>query len=131
MKTKDIVARERCQNQLSPLQWRQLDLFPLANKRQKSHKRQSPHQSPHLQIASVPVNERIDPKEVRYVLIILPHGIRACGGQFTGDEAYEIARLVKGWDWTLDPNGRPYCLAQLEALLNRICKRSSVEGGEG
>lgn len=124
----ELKPEERSRKSGKARSAQQLNLFPLTNKRQKSH------QSPYLQIASVPIDERIDPKEVRYILIVLPHGIRACGGQFTGDEAYEIARLVKGWDWTLDPNGRPYCLGQLEALLDRICKRSSARlervGGE-
>lgn len=117
--------------QKSPPKWRQLELFPLPQKRRNSHKRQSPHQSPYLQIASVPVNERIDPKEVRYILIILPHGIRAAAGQYTAQEAHAIAKAVKSWDWSVDENQRPFCLPALEAMLDSICKYSALKGGEG
>lgn len=107
----------------------------VANKCQKSHKRQSPQAkeevSAYLQIASLPIKERIDPKELRYVLLILPHGIRACGGQFSAEEAHAIAQKTKGWSWNLDADGRLQYLAQLEALLDRICKRSARKGGEG
>jgi hypothetical protein len=81
--------------------------------------------SPYLQIKSVPVDERVDPKEIRYALGIYPHAVRACGGQFTGDEAHQIAKATKGWDWQLDENNHPYCLSQLEALLDSIIKRSA------
>jgi len=84
--------------------------------------------SPYLQIKSIPVDERVDPKEIRYALGIYPHAVRACGGQFTGDEAHQIAKATKGWDWVLDENNRPYCLPQLEALIDSIIKRSA--GGE-
>ena len=127
---RDIVARKSQQNQYPPPQRRQSELFTLTNKRQKSHKRQSPHQSPYLQIASVPIKERIDPKEVRYVLIILPHNIRAAAGQYTAQEAHAIANATKGWDWSLDENQRPFCLPALEALLDSICKHSAFKGGE-
>jgi hypothetical protein len=121
----------------------------LANKRQKPHKRQSPHQlpskqlnlweplqakeeeSPYLQITSVPVNARINPNEVRYILVILPHGIRAAAGQYTAEEAHAIAQKTKGWSWNLDADGRLQCLSQLEALLDTICKHSfEKERGE-
>jgi hypothetical protein len=85
--------------------------------------------SPYLQIASVRAEERINPKENRYVLMIQPQGVRVCGGQYTADEVYEIARLTKKWDWTLNENNRPHCLPRLEALLDAIIKRSSQQGG--
>lgn len=81
--------------------------------------------SPYLQIKSVPVEERVNPKEIRYALWIYPHAVRACGGQFTGDEAHQIAKATKGWDWQLDENNHLYCLSQLEALLDSIIKRSA------
>jgi len=84
--------------------------------------------SPYLQIKSVPVRERVNPKEIRYTLWIYPHAVRACGGQFTGHEAHQIAKATKGWNWLLDENNRLYCLPQLEALINSIIKRSV--GGE-
>jgi hypothetical protein len=84
--------------------------------------------SPHLQIKSVAACERIDPKEIRYALWIYPHAVRACGGQYSADEAHKICKAVKGWDWVLDENNRPYCLPQLEALIDSIIKRSA--GGE-
>jgi len=83
----------------------------------------------YLQIASVPAEERINPKENRYVLLIQPQGIRACGGQFTADEAHQIAKATKGWDWALDGNNRPYCLPALESLLDSIIERVN-QGGE-
>jgi hypothetical protein len=86
--------------------------------------------SPYLQIASVPIAERIDPKQNRYVLLILPQRVRAAGAQLTADEAHEVALTTKGWDWSLDKNGRLRCLARLEALLDSICQRSFKEGGE-
>jgi hypothetical protein len=85
-------------------------------------------ESPYLQIKSVPVDERVDPKEIRYALWIYPHLVRACGGQFTAEEAHEIAKATKGWDWQLDENNRLYCLPQLEALIDSIIKCSP--GGE-
>ncbi len=93
---------------------------------------QKPETAPYLQIESVPVAQRIDPKENRYILVIQPQGIWASGGQFTSGEAHEITKAVKGWDWISDPDGRLYCLPQLEALLDRICQRSALTqpGGE-
>jgi hypothetical protein len=85
--------------------------------------------SQYLQIASAPLAERIDPKENRYILLILPERVRATAGQYSANEAFEIARLTKGWNWSLDENGRLRCLARLEELLDAICKRS-FEGGE-
>jgi hypothetical protein len=86
-----------------------------------------PHEGTlYLQIQSVQIPERVDPERNSYVLVVQPVGVRACGGQFTADEAYEIARLTKGWDWRLDPDDKPRCLGRLEALLERICKRSSL-----
>ncbi len=92
---------------------------------------QTKTEAPYLQIQSVPVNERVSRKEPRYVLVILPHGIRACGGQFTAEEAHAITQKTKGWDWSLDANNRPRCLPALEHLLDRICHASSQCGGEG
>ena len=86
--------------------------------------------SPYLQIASVPIAERINPKENRYILLILPQRIRATPGQYTGDEAHQIAKATKGWDWSLDKNGRLRCLTRLEAVLDVICQRSFKEGGK-
>ncbi len=90
---------------------------------------QKPRVSPQLQIASVPLVERINSKENRYILLVQPQGIRACDGQFTADEAYQIAKLTKRWDWSLDGNNRLYCLAALEQLLDSIIKQSS-QGSE-
>jgi hypothetical protein len=88
-----------------------------------------PHKTtPYLQITSVPISERIIPSENRYILLIQPHGVRATGGQFKADEAYEIAKATRGWDWSLDRNGRPRCLSRLEELLDRICKDAFKEG---
>jgi hypothetical protein len=86
--------------------------------------------APFLQIASVPVAERVVLTEHRYVLLIQPLGIRACGGQYSAEEAHQIAKATKGWDWSLDKNGRLRCLTRLEGLLDSICKRSSQKGGE-
>jgi hypothetical protein len=85
--------------------------------------------SPYLQVTSVPLAERIDPKENRYMLLILPAGVRAAGAQLTADEAHEVAKATKGWNWSLDKNGRLRCLARLEGLLDSICKPSFKEGG--
>jgi|GEM_PF-3387667 hypothetical protein len=79
----------------------------------------------YLQIKSVPVSERIDPKEIRYELRIYPDAVRACGGQYSADEAHKICQAVKGWHWGLDENNRPYCLPRLEALIDNIIKRSA------
>jgi hypothetical protein len=87
--------------------------------------------SPYLQIASAPLAERINPKENRYILLILPANVRATAGQYTSNEAFEIARLTKGWDWRLDERDRPKCLPRLEQLLDQICKKSTAKGGEG
>ncbi|HEY9607654.1 MAG TPA: hypothetical protein V6C85_39075 [Allocoleopsis sp.] len=86
--------------------------------------------SPSIEIASISLEEQIDPSEPRYCLIIQPQGLRACGGQFTAKEVGEIEKAgIKSWDWSLSPAGRPNCLPKLEALLERICDRSE-EGGE-
>lgn len=79
--------------------------------------------TPYLQIASAPLAERVNQKENRYILLIQPQGIRACGGQYTADEIHEIAQLTKGWDWELDKNSRPHCLPRLETLLDAIINR--------
>ena len=94
------------------------------------HPIQQPGQKPFLQIASVPLQERVNPKEHRYCLIIQPIGVRACGGQFTSDEAYRIGKATKRWDWSLDAFNRPRCLPDLEALIDDICKQSAANGGE-
>jgi hypothetical protein len=86
--------------------------------------------SPYLQIAAAPIAERINPKENRYVLLIQPLGLRATAGQFSAEEAHQIAKATKGWDWSLDKNGRLRCLTRLEAVLDVICKRSFFEGGD-
>lgn len=91
---------------------------------------QKPETTPYLQIASIPVDERVNPFEHRYCLVILPYGVRACGGQFTADEAHQIAQAMKQWDWSLDEAGRLRCLPALEGLVDSICKRSSQKGGE-
>jgi hypothetical protein len=84
-----------------------------------------------LQIASVPVGERLNPKENRYILVVQPHGVRAAAGQYTAEEAYEIARLTKNWDWSLDANNRPEVLSALEILLDQLCRPSSPwKGGK-
>jgi hypothetical protein len=80
--------------------------------------------APYLQIRSIAVEERVNPKEIRDALWIYPHAVRACGGQYSADEAHKICRAVKSWDWVLDENNRPYCLPQLEALIDSIIKRS-------
>ena len=85
--------------------------------------------SPFLQIASVPLRERIVSTEHRYQLLIQPHSIRACGGQFTAEEAHEIAKATKGWDWRLDERDRPNCLPRLEQLLNQILRNQIKAGG--
>lgn len=94
------------------------------------HPIHSPEQKPFLQIESVPRQERVNPKEHRYCLIIQPIGVRACGGQFTSDEAYRIGKATKRWDWSLDAFNRPRCLPDLEALIDDICKQSAANGGE-
>jgi hypothetical protein len=89
--------------------------------------------SPFLQITSVPLVERVVATGHRYQLLIQPHGVRACGGQFTAEEAHQIALATRGWDWRLDEHSRPKCLGRLEQLLDRICKKSAaitIKGGE-
>jgi hypothetical protein len=105
-----------------PTQQLCLDLAPSPREIQEA--------SPFLQISSVPLRERIVLTEHRYQLMIQPLGIRATSGQYTADEAYEIAKATKGWDWELDEHNRPRCLPRLEQLLDRICKKSAVKGGE-
>jgi hypothetical protein len=79
-----------------------------------------PDQKPFLQIASVPLQERVNPREHRYCLVIQPLGVRACGGQFTAEEAHEISKSTRGWDCS---NSQ----VALERLADGICKRSSVK----
>jgi hypothetical protein len=105
----------------------QLDFISKKAKTDSTEKKEPKSQ---LQITSVPVAERIDPKENRYILVIRPQGIRAAAGQYTAAEAHEIARLTKKWDWTLDASNRPQCLPALEALLTSIVKRSTSQGVE-
>jgi hypothetical protein len=81
---------------------------------------------PYLQIQGVPIPERVDPARLSYILVIQPIGVRACGGQYSAEEAHEIARLTKSWDWRPDSDGRPRCLGRLEVLLDGICKRSGL-----
>ncbi len=85
--------------------------------------------TPFLQIKSVPIAERIDPRENRYILLIQPHGLRAAGVQLTSDEAYQVGQQTKRWDWSFNADGRLRCESRLEALLDRICKHS-FQGGE-
>lgn len=94
----------------------------------KAQRKPEAEASPYLQIKSVPVEERVNPKEIRYALWIYPHAVRACGGQYSADEVHRICQAVKSWDWELDENNHPYCLPQLEELINSIIKRSV--GGE-
>lgn len=86
---------------------------------------------PCLQIASVPEGERVDRRQNSYVLVVQPHNIRACGGQYTADEAHEIAKATRGWDFSLDENQRLKCLPQLERLLDGIIKRTHQQGQKG
>lgn len=83
----------------------------------------------YLQIQSVPIAERVDPERNSYILVLQPVGIRAAAGQYSPAEMDEIAKATRGWDWSLDKDGKPQCLQRLEALLNQICKRSA-KGGE-
>lgn len=83
--------------------------------------------SPYLQIQSVPIAERINPREPHYTLMISPQGVRACAGQFSAQEAHTIAKLTRGWNWVFDENGRLRCLPALEALLDDICNRSTAK----
>lgn len=96
----------------------QLELFRLFFTAPKEHRA-----TPYLQIASAPLAERVNQEQNRYILLIQPQGIRACGGQYTADEVHAIAKLTKGWDWELDENSRPHCLGRLEALLDAIINR--------
>ena len=84
--------------------------------------------APYLQIESTPLKERIDPSRHTYILIILPQGVRAAGGEYSAEEAYEIAQATKGWDWSLNSEGRPVCLGRLEALLDNIIRRLAKQG---
>lgn len=103
------------------------EFYPQEGISQAKKKEFYPHEGiPYLQIQSVPLTERVDPTRHSYVLVVQPVGVRACGGQYSASEAHEIAKLTKGWDWTLDPDDKPRCLPRLEALLDRICKRSSL-----
>ena len=88
------------------------------------HPIQSPEQKPFLQSESVPLQDRVNPKEIRYALWIYPQGIRACGGQFTAEEAHEISKSTRGWDCS---NSQ----VALERLATGICKRSSVKKAGG
>lgn len=103
------------------------EFYPQEGISQAKKKEFYPHEdTPFLQIQSVPITQRVDPERHSYVLVVQPIGVRACGGQYSASEAHEIAKLTKGWDWTLDPDDKPRCLPRLEALLDRICKRSSL-----
>lgn len=99
-----------------------------SERREKNFKEES---TSYLQIQSVPITQRVDPERNSYVLVVQPVGVRACGGQYSADEAHKIAKATCGWDWTLDSDGRPRCLPRLEVLLDRICKRVVLNGGEG
>lgn len=112
-------------------QYERRKALPRATQLSLWHSQQKSETAPYLQITSIPVNERINPKENRYILVIQPHGIRAAGGQFSCTEAYAIGQAVKGWDWNLDEAGRLRCLPALEALLDSICKNSYRKRGEG
>ena len=103
---------------------------PSAKFAQKSKSIREP--AAYLQIVSVSVAERIavDPKENRYILLIQPYNVRACAGQYSAAEVYEIVRAARGWDWHLDERHRPRCLPALEKLIDSIIKRFAVRGGE-
>jgi len=75
-----------------------------------------------LQVTSVPITERLNPKENRFILLIQPQGVRATGGQYTAQEAHQIAKFTKSWDWSLNDTGKPGCLPALEVLLDQLCK---------
>jgi hypothetical protein len=34
--------------------------------------------------------------------------------------------MTKGWDFSLDEDGAPKCLEELEALLDSICKKGGA-----
>lgn len=101
------------------------------NRRKKKQLLEPSEIRPCLQIESVPEGERVDPKQNSYVLVVQPHNIRACGGQYTADEAYQIAKATRNWDFSLDENQRPRCLPQLVRLLDGIIKRTHQQGKGG
>lgn len=82
--------------------------------------------TPYLQIVSVPIEQRVHPKRNSYILVVQPFGVRAAAGQYSAEEASEIARVTKGWDFSLDEDGKPKCLPRLVALLERICNKGGA-----
>jgi len=106
---------------------RRSESFSISQKRDHTHSELKV--TPYLEIQSIEIPERVDPERDSYILVIQPVGVRAAGGQYTADEAHEIARAMQGWDWRPDWDGDPKCLPRLEALLDRICKKSA-RGGE-
>ena len=90
----------------------QLSLFDLVSERQ------DPPPFP-LQIEAIPDRDRLKP-EWSCRLIHYKSGLKL-SGQFTHDEAREILKTTRYWNFTVDKDRIPRCRSQLLCLLERIC----------
>lgn len=102
---------------------------PYQQKRRKKPRSESLSISdspPYLQIVSVPIDQRVDPERNSYILVIQPVDVRAAGGQWSAEEAYQILKVTRRWDFSLDEDGKPKCLEEFEALLDSICNKGGA-----
>ena len=72
-----------------------------------------------LQIEAIPDRDRLKP-EWSCRLIHYKSGLKL-SGQFTHDEAREILKTTRYWNFTVDKDRIPRCRSQLLCLLERIC----------
>lgn len=68
--------------------------------------------------------------EERYWLIHRDTGLRV-PGSWSIQEALEIQKLSRDWDWTVDPKSRiPNCQHEILNLCVRICDRKTTQGNQ-
>lgn len=72
-----------------------------------------------LTVEAVPPDQRVTPDCERYILVLKPSCTRL-PGHFFGDEIDKIIAATKGWNWTLDRQGRFTNLGQLEIVIDQI-----------
>lgn len=78
-----------------------------------------------LQIISIPRDERINPDFI-CGLIHYESGLKI-PGQFTYEEAQEILKTTRHWDFSLDRDKIPKCKERLLGLLEGVCSKSRIQ----
>lgn len=78
-----------------------------------------------LQIISIPRDERINPDFI-CGLIHYESGLKI-PGQFTYEEAQEILKTTRHWDFSFDRDKIPKCKERLLGLLEGVCSKSRIQ----